>query len=210
MAFIGGLFADKLFGFRRSIFWGGVLMAIGTFLMALPGSFAFYAGISVLIVGNGFFKPNISTMVGQLYHDNDPRRDAGFSLFYSGINVGALLSGLTIAYIGTSVSWSLGFATAGVCMLIGLGLFVYTQKTLGPIGLPPEPQKIKQKIAGISYGWIVQAASLLFIPVFFVLVYYPFDIKIGTLVVSFTDLIFAIAAVVTVSYIVYQISLASR
>lgn len=210
MAFIGGLFADKLFGFRRSIFWGGILMAIGTFLMALPGSFAFYAGISVLIVGNGFFKPNISTMVGQLYHEKDPRRDAGFSLFYSGINVGALLSGLTIAYIGTSVSWSLGFATAGVCMLIGLGVFVYTQKTLGPIGLPPEPEKIQRKIAGIPYGWLVQAASLLFIPVFFVLVYYPFDFEIGTIVVSFTDVIFAVAAVVTISYIVYQISSASK
>ena len=81
MAFIGGLFADKLFGFRRSIFWGGILMAIGTFLMAIPGSFAFYAGVSILIVGNGFFKPNISTMVGSLYKEGDPRRDAGFSLF---------------------------------------------------------------------------------------------------------------------------------
>ncbi|MFN9798722.1 MAG: hypothetical protein ACK54P_01780, partial [Bacteroidota bacterium] len=99
MAFIGGLFADKLFGFRRSIFWGGLLMAIGTFLMAVPGAFFFYSGISILIVGNGFFKPNISTMVGGLYNEGDPRRDAGFSLFYSGINIGALLSGLTIAYI---------------------------------------------------------------------------------------------------------------
>ena len=102
MAFVGGLFADKLFGFRKSIFWGGSLMAIGTFLMAVHGSFAFYSGVSILIVGNGFFKPNISTMVGALYKDDDPRRDAGFSLFYSGINIGALLSGLTIAYIGTS------------------------------------------------------------------------------------------------------------
>ena len=73
-------------------------------------------------------------MVGALYRDGDERRDAGFSLFYSGINIGALLSGLTIAYIGTSVSWSLGFALAGVCMICGLVLFVFTQKTLGPIG----------------------------------------------------------------------------
>src|SRR5690606_39251475 len=143
MAFIGGMFADKIFGFRKSIFWGGILMAIGTFLMAIPGAFSFYLGISVLIVGNGFFKPNISTMVGALYKEGDPRRDAGFSLFYSGINIGALLSGLTIAYIGTSISWSLGFALSGVCMLVGLGLFVYTQRTLGPIGLPPEPEKLE-------------------------------------------------------------------
>src|SRR5687767_230529 len=156
MAFIGGLFADKIFGFRKSIFWGGILMAIGTFLMAVPGSFAFYAGVSILIVGNGFFKPNISTMVGSLYKEGDPRRDAGFSLFYSGINIGALLSGLTIAYIGTSVSWSLGFALAGVCMLIGLSIFVFTQKTLGPIGMPPAPEKLKEKVAGINRGIIVR------------------------------------------------------
>lgn len=206
MAFIGGLFADKLFGFRRSIFWGGTLMAIGTFLMAIPGSFAFYAGVSILIVGNGFFKPNISTMVGSLYKQGDPRRDAGFSLFYSGINIGALLSGLTIAYIGTSVSWSLGFALAGVCMLIGLGIFVFTQKTLGPIGLPPEHVNLDEKKGLLSKGWTYQLLSLLFIPVFFLLVYYPFDLNIGSVTLSFTDLIFLIAAVFTIGYIVVQIT----
>ena len=175
MAFVGGMFADKLFGFRRSIFWGGLLMAIGTFLMAVPGAFSFYLGVRILIVGNGFFKPNLSTMVGALYKDGDPRRDAGFSLFYSGINIGALLSGLTIAYIGTSYSWSLGFSLAGVCMLLGLGLFLFTQKSLGPIGLAPKPEKLEEKMGGIKKGWIFQAATLLFIPVFFLLVYYPVD-----------------------------------
>jgi len=211
MAFIGGLFADKLFGFRRSIFWGGLLMAIGTFLMALPGSFVFYAGVSILIVGNGFFKPNISTMVGSLYKEGDPRRDAGFSLFYSGINIGALLSGLIIAYIGTSVSWSLGFALAGVCMLIGLGLFLFTQKTLGPIGLVPFPEKLNKKIAGINRGFLIHAATLLLIPVFFLFVYFPLDIKLGKLgVMSLTDLIFLLAAVFTIAYIIYQIRTASK
>lgn len=200
MAFIGGLFADKIFGFRRSIFWGGILMAIGTFLMAIPTSFAFYAGVSVLIVGNGFFKPNISTMVGSLYKKDDPRRDAGFSLFYSGINIGALLSGLTIAYIGTSVSWSLGFALAGVCMLLGLGLFIFTQKSLGPIGLAPNEEVIKKK--GVQYHLL----TLLFIPVFFVLVNYQFDIKITeNIVLQFTDFIFLVAAIFTITYIVIQI-----
>lgn len=211
MAFVGGLFADKIFGFRRSIFWGGILMAIGTFLMAIPGSFAFYAGVSILIVGNGFFKPNISTMVGSLYKDGDPRRDAGFSLFYSGINIGALLSGLTIAYIGTSISWSLGFGIAGVCMLVGLGIFVFTQKSLGPIGLPPNPEKLAIKTAGIKKGVWVQLGSLLFIPIFFALVYYPIDIPLGgDKVLSLTDLIFLIAAILTTIYIVYQISKAEK
>lgn len=181
MAFIGGMFADKIFGFRKSIFWGGILMAIGTFLMAIPGAFSFYLGISVLIVGNGFFKPNISTMVGALYKEGDPRRDAGFSLFYSGINIGALLSGLTIAYIGTSISWSLGFALSGVCMLVGLGLFVYTQRTLGPIGLPPEPEKLEKKIMGIPRSVIIHILTLLFIPFFFLLIYYPFEVDMSFL-----------------------------
>lgn len=178
MAFVGGLFADKIFGFRKSVFWGGILMAIGTFIMAVPGAFPFYLGISILIVGNGFFKPNISTMVGSLYRKDDSRRDAGFSLFYSGINIGALLSGLTIAYIGTSVSWSLGFALAGVCMICGLILFVFTQKSLGPIGLPPEPEKLQEKKFGISKNLLVYIGSLLFIPFFFVLVYFPFDVDL--------------------------------
>lgn len=186
MAFVGGLFADRLFGFRKSIFWGGILMAIGTFLMAIPGAFSFYIGISILIVGNGFFKPNISTMVGALYKEGDPRRDAGFSLFYSGINIGALLSGLTIAYIGTSISWSLGFAISGVCMLIGLGFFVYTQKTLGPIGLPPEPEKLKKKIVGINSGVFMYLATLLFIPFFFLLIYYPFELDLSFLLGALT------------------------
>jgi POT family proton-dependent oligopeptide transporter len=211
MAFVGGLFADKIFGFRKSIFWGGILMAIGTFMMAIPGSFAFYAGVSILIVGNGFFKPNISTMVGSLYKEGDPRRDAGFSLFYSGINIGALLSGLIIAYVGTSISWSLGFAIAGICMLIGLSIFVFTQRTLGPIGLPPAPEKLKVKVAGISRGIIIRLASLLFIPVFFALVYFPIDIPIGgDKVLSITDLIFLIAAILTTAYISYQIYKAEK
>ena len=175
MAFLGGLFADKIFGFRRSIFWGGILMALGTFIMAIPGSFSFYIGVSLLIVGTGFFKPNISTMVGMLYKEGDPRRDAGFSLFYSGINIGAFLSGLTIAYIGTAYSWSLGFALAGICMLLGLSLFLFTQKSLGPIGLPPKPELLKAKWNGIPKGWLYHFGSLLFIPLFFTLIYIPLE-----------------------------------
>lgn len=215
MAFIGGMFADKLFGFRRSIFWGGLLMAIGTFLMAVPGSFTFYFGVSILIVGNGFFKPNISTMIGDLYKPDDPRRDAGFGLFYSGINIGALLSGLTIAYIGTSVSWSLGFALAGVCMLLGLGLFVYTQRMLGPIGKVPDENKFNTRIFGIQRGWLTMGATLLFIPFFFLLVYFPFEIDLTAILgsievdgvakpnmVAFSDLFMISIAVIILTYLV--------
>jgi proton-dependent oligopeptide transporter, POT family len=217
MAFVGGLFADKLFGFRRSIFWGGILMAIGTFVMAVPGSFAFYLGVSILIVGNGFFKPNISTMVGALYKDGDPRRDAGFSLFYSGINVGALLSGLTIAYIGTSYSWSLGFGLAGVCMVIGLIIFVYTQKTLGPIGLQPLGKDQQPMPSGKI--WLYQISTLALIPVFFLVIYYPVDVNMTWLlgqkadstgilkdrIVELVDLVFVFAAIITLIYLFVQI-----
>src|SRR5688572_15342512 len=89
--FIGGLFADKILGFRKSLFWGGILMIIGSLILAVNPKDFFFWGIAFNIVGTGFFKPNISTMVGTLYKDGDERRDAGFSLFYSGINVGALL-----------------------------------------------------------------------------------------------------------------------
>jgi POT family proton-dependent oligopeptide transporter len=212
MAFLGGMFADKLFGFRKSIFWGGSLMAIGTFMMAIPGSLPFYVGVSILIVGNGFFKPNISTMVGSLYKEGDPRRDAGFSLFYSGINIGAVLSGLTIAYIGTSISWSLGFGIAGVCMLFGLGIFIFTQKSLGPIGLPPVPEKLSEKVFGIPRGPLFFALSLLLIPVFFVFVYFPIDFNLGESigVISLTDIIFLLAAIITIGYVVYQINIATK
>lgn len=219
MAFVGGMFADKIFGFRKSVFWGGILMAIGTFTMAIPGAFPFYLGISILIVGNGFFKPNISTMVGALYRPGDPRRDAGFSLFYSGINIGAVLSGLTIAYIGTSISWSLGFALAGVCMIFGLILFTFTQKKLGPIGLPPLPEKLKEKKFGVSRNLLIYIISLLFIPFFFVLVYFPFELDLTFLfgndvglngeavpyMVQFSDVFMITIAVFIFAFLMYTL-----
>ena len=216
MAFIGGMFADKLFGFRKSIFWGGLLMIIGTFLMAVPGSFTFYLGVSILIVGNGFFKPNISTMIGDLYKPGDPRRDAGYGLFYAGINIGALLSGLSIAYIGTSISWSLGFALAGVCMLLGLGLFLFTQKTLGPIGQTPDENKFNTSVFGLKKGWLSMGLTLLFIPFFFLLIYYPFEVDLSSIMgsnpdgspykVQFSDLFMISLAAVILVYLIYTLT----
>ena len=211
MAFVGGLFADKLFGFRKSIFWGGCLMAIGTFIMAIPGAFSFYLGISVLIVGNGFFKPNISTMVGALYKPGDPRRDAGFGLFYSGINIGAALSGLIVGWIGTSYSWSLGFSLAGMFMLLGLGLFIFTQRSLGPIGMAPDEEKLAQPLFGLPRMWVMFAATLLFIPVFFLLIYYPVAIPItDTFKLELSDVVMIIAALITTGYLYNAISTAEK
>ncbi|OYQ34382.1 MFS transporter [Flavobacterium cyanobacteriorum] len=147
--FIGGLFADKILGFRKSLFWGGILMIVGSAILAydpFPEN-NFFLGISFTVIGTGFFKPNISTMVGSLYKKDDPRRDAGFSLFYSGINIGALLGGyacisigkgeLFSSFIPAEYTWNVAFGLAGIVMAISLITFVFTQKTLGPIGLPP-------------------------------------------------------------------------
>lgn len=147
--FIGGLFADKILGFRKSLFWGGILMIIGSAILAydpFPEN-NFFLGISFTVIGTGFFKPNISTMVGSLYKKDDTRRDAGFSLFYSGINIGALLGGyaciaigkgeLFSSFIPAEYTWNVAFGLAGIVMTISLVTFIFTQKNLGPIGLSP-------------------------------------------------------------------------
>lgn len=135
--FIGGLFADKILGFRKSLFWGGLLMIAGSCILAANPKDFFFLGISFTIVGTGFFKPNISTMVGALYHEGDHRRDAGFSLFYAGINIGALLGGYACVAIAKSYSWNLAFGLAAIVMTISLLTFVFTQRSMGPIGRSP-------------------------------------------------------------------------
>jgi POT family proton-dependent oligopeptide transporter len=135
--FIGGLFADKILGYRKSLFWGGILMIVGSCILAADPHKFFFLGIAFNIIGTGFFKPNISTMVGTLYKAGDNRRDAGFSLFYSGINIGALLGGYACIAIGKDYSWNLAFGLAAIVMTISLLTFVFTRKTLGPIGLSP-------------------------------------------------------------------------
>ena len=147
--FIGGLFADKILGFRKSLFWGGLLMITGSVILAINPHNFFFLGISFTVVGTGFFKPNISTMVGQLYKQGDPRRDAGFSLFYSGINIGALLGGyacITIGQSGHPWSWNLAFGLAAVVMTLSLITFVFTKKHMGPIGLSPFDSKDEEDI----------------------------------------------------------------
>ncbi len=169
MTFIGGLFADKILGFRKSVFWGGLLMIIGSFTLAFSPKDLYYIGISFTIVGTGFFKPNISTMVGSLYKDGDPRRDAGFGLFYSGINVGAFLGGWLCIKTANNYSWNAAFSLAGIGMIIGLGIFIFTRKMIGPIGLSPLEDKMpKSKIR--MNDIMVYAGSLLVMPLIYLLV----------------------------------------
>lgn len=145
--FIGGLFADKILGLRKSLFWGGILMIIGSVILAIDPKSLFFTGIGFTIVGTGFFKPNISSMVGQLYKDNDPRRDAGFSFFYMGVNLGALIGGyiciavaegsLWKSIVPEHLRWNVGFGFAALVMVISLLTFTQTQKSLASIGLTP-------------------------------------------------------------------------
>jgi POT family proton-dependent oligopeptide transporter len=166
--FIGGLFADKILGFKKSLFWGGILMIIGSFVLAFSPKEMFFLGIAFTVIGTGFFKPNISTMVGALYKEGDVRRDAGFGLFYTGINLGALLGGLLCVYIGKYYSWNIAFSLAGIVMIVGLLTFVVTKKFMGPIGdspllkLPESTRKTREILVYIG--------SLLSIPLIILMV----------------------------------------
>ena len=145
--FIGGIFADKILGFKKSLTFGALVMIAGNIIIAVSPNKFFYVGITLSIIGTGFFKPNISSMVGELYKEGDPRRDAGFGLFYSGINIGALLGGAVCVYLGTSkdYGWSYAFLSAGIVMIIGLITFIFTKKSLGPIGESPLIELPKSK-----------------------------------------------------------------
>ena len=141
----GGYIADRYLGQRRAVVLGGFLMMIGHFLMAVPGEVAFFSALTFLIVGNGFFKPNISTMVGGLYPAGDARRDGAFTIFYMGINLGAFLSPLVCGTLGEKLGWHWGFGSAGVGMGVGLLTFLALNKRLlGDVGLAPAPRGEKK------------------------------------------------------------------
>lgn len=134
----GGWVADRRLGQRRAVLWGGIVIAAGNFCLAIPSLATFYSGLILVACGTGFLKPNVSVMVGQLYDSADPRRDAGFSIFYMGINLGAFLAPLACGYLGQRINWHLGFALAGVGMLLGLTQYVAGSRHLGKAGLPTQ------------------------------------------------------------------------
>jgi POT family proton-dependent oligopeptide transporter len=133
----GGWFADRITGQRKAVLYGGILIACGQFCLVAPAIGIFYFGLLLLILGTGLLKPNVSTIVGQLYGPADHRRDAGFSIFYIGINVGALISPLICGWVGERISWRLGFGTAGLGMLIGLIQYAMSGKYLPEAGKYP-------------------------------------------------------------------------
>jgi len=133
---VGGYLADRFIGTRRSLVVGAIIIAAGHFTLALQSMTSFYIGLALIIVGTGFFKPNVSTMVGQIYREGDTRRDAGFTIFYMGINLGAFLAPLICGYLGQKVGWHYGFMAAGVGMVLGLITYLWGRdKYLPGIGL---------------------------------------------------------------------------
>lgn len=178
MPVIGGLLADRWLGMRKSVIAGAVLLCIGQFGMAIEGEQArlvggevqrdegalqvFYFSLALIIAGVGFLKPNISTIVGKLYPQNDPRRDGGFTIFYAGINIGALFSSLICGYIGETFGWRYGFGAAGFGMLLGLTVFLTGQKYLHGHAEPKRPELLKQKVLGpLNREWAIYLGSLL-------------------------------------------------
>jgi POT family proton-dependent oligopeptide transporter len=133
----GGMLADKVIGFRKAVLLGAFLMTCGHAAMAFETEMTFYAGLILLIVGNGAFKPNISSIVGNLYPQSSDKKDAAYTIFYMGINAGAFLGILLCGYIGEEVGWSYGFGLAGIFMFLGMLQFYFAQGIFGNIGLSP-------------------------------------------------------------------------
>jgi len=134
---IGGYLADKFLGFRYAVMTGAALMALGHGALAIESMPTFYLGLILLVIGNGFFKPNISSMVGQLYPKGSPLKDSGYTIFYMGINIGAFFGILICGYLGEKIGWHYGFGAACIGMSFGLVLFYSLQYMLGEVGLKP-------------------------------------------------------------------------
>ena len=165
MPMFGGFMADKFIGYQRAVLFGGILMTLGHLILALPTNWSFFYGMAFIICGNGFFKPNISSLVGTLYSENDPRRDSGFSIFYMGINIGAALGGLICGYVGKEINWHYGFGLAGVFMAVWLIVFVFGKKSLGHRGLPPNTEALnKPVLAFLKPEHIIYGGTLLVVP----------------------------------------------
>ncbi len=168
---LGGKMADKYLGYRYAVILGAILMAIGEFLI-LGGTEQFLIiGMGALIIGNGYFKANISTIVGKLYKDDDPRRDSGFTIFYIGINIGALLATTVVAYVGETYGFDKGFALAGFGMLTGLFIFWSGQKNFAASpGLEITEEGRKKVAGGLQLWQAITLGSLFLIPLSYILI----------------------------------------
>ncbi len=170
VALPGGWIADRLLGAQRSVWIGGLVIAAGHFTLAVPSQTAFYIGLVLVVIGTGFLKPNISAIVGQLYPEGGARRDAGFTLFYMGINLGAFLGPLICSYLGEAVSWHAGFGAAGVGMLAGVIQYRLSVKNLGEHGRHPhEREKKRHAPEEIDPAWFLLIGGLVLVGLILIL-----------------------------------------
>ena len=151
MPVFGGMLADQILGSKKAVTYGAILLVFGHLGMTVESNEQiFYLSLALIVSGVGFLKPNISTMVGALYEEGDPRRDSGFTIFYMGINIGAFTATLLCGYLGEEIGWAYGFGAAGIGMLLGLFIFLWGQKYLEGLAEPPS-NKYLTKVNGISY-----------------------------------------------------------
>lgn len=176
---LGGRMADQFLGYRWAIMLGAVLMAIGEFMILGGDETWLLIGMGALIVGNGYFKANISTIVGKLYEENDPRRDSGFTIFYIGINIGAFLATTVVAYVGEEIGFKYGFGLAGIGMLLGLAIFYFGRENYSEAeGLDVRPAGLKPAFGPLNVATAISIGSLLLIPLCYFLIknnVIPFD-----------------------------------
>lgn len=163
---IGGKISDTILGLRRSIFLGGILMSLGHFVLAIDSSMAFFLALGLIVVGNGFFKPNISTFVGSLYKDGDVRKDSGFTIFYMGINIGGWVAPLLCGWLAATYGWHYGFGLAGFGMLLGLAFFWngIKRQVFGQAGLPPSQAVIDKPLLGVPQGILIPILAFVCAP----------------------------------------------
>lgn len=160
----GGWIADQILGPQRAVLGGGVLIAAGHFSMALPSLASFYVGLTLIVIGTGLLKGNVSVIVGRLYGRDDERRDAGYSIFYMGINTGAFIAPFICGYLGQRVNWHAGFAAAGVGMVLGLVQFLIGGKHLGDAGREPSDPGTPEALSAQQRrgaAWVAVAAGVL-------------------------------------------------
>lgn len=170
---LGGRLADRILGYRIAVMLGAVLMALGEFLILGGSQSWLYVGMAAIIVGNGYFKANISSLVGKLYTTDDPRRDSGFTIFYIGVNVGALLATLVVVWVGERFGFKYGFGLAGIGMLMGLLIFAAGQKFFKEEGRPHHPEKLHAKVLGpLTQLQLTVLLSFLSIPLLYLLIIY--------------------------------------
>jgi POT family proton-dependent oligopeptide transporter len=218
MPVLGGYVADKYLGFRKAVIFGGVLLVLGHLGLAFEGNAAvkmadgsinrdetamsiFYFSLALIILGVGYLKANISSIVGELYEKEDPRRDSGFTIFYMGINLGSFLATLFCSWLGETFGWGYGFGAAGIGMLLGLIIFLVGTPTFYGRGESKNPAYLKQKILGfVNREWTIYILSVILLPILWILI--QNHQKVETMLM--------VASVISLVFIIYQLTILDK